>query len=138
MGHWNRKITPVNGAFFDIWAFVIKLLAGFWLTANLGAIRQVTEAHKIARRKQQAVWIRSTLLVGANLHQNGQLFSTRAVISQRIRRAPEATGQVPAFSYEQVETIVEQELGRRFKTIQIFDPLAAASLGQVQSPTAFR
>jgi len=28
---WNQKITPVNG---DIWAFVIKLLAGFWLNSK--------------------------------------------------------------------------------------------------------
>jgi len=76
---WNRKITPVNGAFFDIWAFVIKLLAGFWLNGKSWSYPGgVTEAHKIARRKQQAVWIRSTLLFRPNLHQNWAVVLPRA------------------------------------------------------------
>jgi len=58
----TEKITPVNGAFFRHLGLCYKITS--WLLARrqiLELSRRVTD--KIARRKQQAVWIRSTLLV---------------------------------------------------------------------------
>lgn len=135
---WNRENYSSKRRFFDIWAFVIKLSAGFWLDGKSWSYPGgVTEAKRIARRKQQAVWIRSTLLdLGPTFIKIGQLFSTRADLfpSEYVEELAKLQDKVPAFSYEQVETIVEQELGKKIPELfQIFDPipLAAASLGQV-------
>ena len=135
---WNRENYSSKRRFFDIWSFVLKLLAGFWIDGKSWSYPGgVTEAHRIARRKQQAVWIRSTLLdLGPTFIKIGQLFSTRADLfpSEYVEELAKLQDKVPAFSYEQVETIVEQELGKKIPELfQIFDPipLAAASLGQV-------
>ncbi len=135
---WNRGNYSSKRRFFDIWAFVIKLLAGFWIDGKSWSYPGgVTDAKRIDRRKQQAVWIRTTLLdLGPTFIKIGQLFSTRADLfpSEYVEELAKLQDKVPAFSYEQVETIVEQELGKKIpKLFPIFDPipLAAASLGQV-------
>ncbi|CDN11519.1 Ubiquinone biosynthesis monooxygenase UbiB [Richelia intracellularis] len=97
----------------------------------------MTEANCAARRKKQAIWIRNTLLdLGPTFIKVGQLFSTRADIfpSEYVEELSKLQDRVPAFNYEKVEAIVEQELAREIP--QLFHnfepvPLAAASLGQV-------
>jgi predicted unusual protein kinase regulating ubiquinone biosynthesis (AarF/ABC1/UbiB family) len=135
---WNREKYSRRRRFLDIWAFVLKLLAGFWLNSKSWSYPGgVTEAKQIARRKAQAVWIRHTLLdLGPTFIKVGQLFSTRADLfpSEYVEELAKLQDQVPAFSYEQVEAIVEQELGKKIPEIfHGFEPipLAAASLGQV-------
>jgi len=135
---WNREDYSSKRRFFDIWAFVIKLLAGFWLNSKSWSYPGgVTEAKRIARRKDQAVWIRNTLLdLGPTFIKVGQLFSTRADLfpSEYVEELAKLQDKVPAFSYEQVEIIIEQELGKKIPELfQTFEPipLAAASLGQV-------
>jgi predicted unusual protein kinase regulating ubiquinone biosynthesis (AarF/ABC1/UbiB family) len=97
----------------------------------------VTDAKKAARRKAQAIWIRTTLLdLGPTFIKVGQLFSTRADIfpSEYVEELAKLQDKVPAFSYDQVEAIIEQELGKKIPELfQSFEPvpLAAASLGQV-------
>ncbi len=135
---WNRENYSRRRRFVDIWAFVLKLLAGFWLNNKSWSYSGgVTEAKRIARRKAQAVWIRNTLLdLGPTFIKVGQLFSTRADLfpSEYVEELAKLQDQVPAFSYEQVETTIEQELGKKIPEIFYnFEPipLAAASLGQV-------
>ena len=135
---WNRGNYSRIQRLVEIWAFVIKLMTGFWLNNKSWSYRGgFTEVHKAARRKEQAVWIRNTLLdLGPTFIKIGQLFSTRADLfpSQYVEELTKLQDKVPAFSYEQVETIVEQELGKKISELyQSFDPipLAAASLGQV-------
>jgi predicted unusual protein kinase regulating ubiquinone biosynthesis (AarF/ABC1/UbiB family) len=97
----------------------------------------VTDAKKAARRKAQAIWIRNTLLdLGPTFIKVGQLFSTRADLfpSEYVDELAKLQDRVPAFSYEQVEAIVEQELDKKIPELfRSFEPipLAAASLGQV-------
>ena len=135
---WNRENYSRNRRFVDIWFFVLKLLADSWLDQKSWSYPGgVTEAKRIARRKKQAVWIRNTLLeLGPTFIKIGQLFSTRADLfpSEYVEELAKLQDRVPAFGYEQVEAIVEQELGKTIgELFYSFDPipLAAASLGQV-------
>ncbi len=135
---WNRENYSRNRRFIDIWFFVLKLVAGFWLDQKSWSYPGgMTEAGRIARRKKQAVWIRNTLLdLGPTFIKVGQLFSTRADLfpSEYVEELAKLQDRVPAFGYEQVEAIVEQELGKTIPELfYSFDPipLAAASLGQV-------
>ncbi len=135
---WNQENYSRRRRFIDIWQFVLTLLVGSWLNGKSWSyIGGVTEAKRIARRKQQAIWIRNMLLeLGPTFIKIGQLFSTRADLfpSEYVEELAKLQDKVPAFSYEQVETIIEQELGKQIPELfKSFDPipLAAASLGQV-------
>lgn len=139
---WNRENYSRSRRFIDIWAFVLTLTTGFWLNKKSWSYPGgVTEEKRIARRKEQAVWIRNTLLeLGPTFIKVGQLFSTRADLfpSEYVDELAKLQDKVPAFSYEQIENIIEQELGKTVSELfQSFDPIpiAAASLGQVHKAT---
>jgi predicted unusual protein kinase regulating ubiquinone biosynthesis (AarF/ABC1/UbiB family) len=135
---WNRENYSRRRRFLDIWSFVLTLLFKLWLyNKSWSYPGGVTEAKQVARRKAQAVWIRNTLLdLGPTFIKVGQLFSTRADIfpSEYVEELAKLQDKVPAFSYDRVEAIIEQELGKKIPQLyQSFEPipLAAASLGQV-------
>jgi predicted unusual protein kinase regulating ubiquinone biosynthesis (AarF/ABC1/UbiB family) len=135
---WNRENYSRQRRFVDIWAFVLSLMTGTWLDSKPWSYTGgVTEEKKSARRKRQAVWIRDTFLdLGPTFIKVGQLFSTRADLfpSEYVEELSKLQDRVPAFSYEQVEAIVEKDLGKPTNQLFLsFDPipLAAASLGQV-------
>ncbi|MBD2414612.1 hypothetical protein FACHB389_09735 [Nostoc calcicola FACHB-389] len=135
---WNREKYSSRRRFVDIWSFVLTLLFRLWLyNKSWSYPGGVTEAKQTARRKIQALWIRNTLLdLGPTFIKVGQLFSTRADIFpiEYVEELAKLQDKVPAFSYEQVEAIIEQELGKKIPELfQNFEPipLAAASLGQV-------
>ncbi|HEY9859425.1 MAG TPA: AarF/ABC1/UbiB kinase family protein [Candidatus Obscuribacterales bacterium] len=135
---WSRDKYSRRRRFVDIWSFVLTLLTSLWLNDKAWSYRGgITEAKKVARRRKQAVWIRETLLdLGPTFIKIGQLFSTRADLfpSEYVEELSKLQDRVPAFSYEQVEAIIEQDLGKQVHELyRSFDPipLAAASLGQV-------
>lgn len=135
---WNRENYSSKRRFVDIWSFVLTLMFKLWLyNKSWSYPGGVTEAQQAARRKAQAVWIRNTLLdLGPTFIKVGQLFSTRADIfpGEYVEELAKLQDRVPAFSYEQVEGIVQQEFGKKIPELfQTFEPipLAAASLGQV-------
>ncbi|MDM9384208.1 AarF/ABC1/UbiB kinase family protein [Chlorogloeopsis sp. ULAP01] len=135
---WNRENYSSRRRFVDIWSFVLTLLFKLWLYKKSWSYPGgVTEVKQTARRKTQAVWIRNTLLdLGPTFIKVGQLFSTRADIfpGEYVEELAKLQDKVPAFSYEQVEAIVAQELGKKIPELfESFEPipLAAASLGQV-------
>lgn len=139
---WNRERYSSQRRFLDIWAFVLNLLFGLWLYNKTWSYPGgVSEAKKAARRRSQAIWIRETFLdLGPTFIKVGQLFSTRADLfpSEYVEELSKLQDRVPAFSYEQVETIIEQDLGKTIPQLyRSFDPipLAAASLGQVHKAT---
>jgi predicted unusual protein kinase regulating ubiquinone biosynthesis (AarF/ABC1/UbiB family) len=128
----------------DIWSFVLTLMFKIWrYNKDWSYSGGVTESKQAARRKAQAIWIRTTFLdLGPTFIKIGQLFSTRADIfsAEYVEELSKLQDRVPAFSYEQVEGIIEQELGKTVPTLfQDFEPvpLAAASLGQVHKATLY-
>jgi predicted unusual protein kinase regulating ubiquinone biosynthesis (AarF/ABC1/UbiB family) len=135
---WNRENYSRHRRFVDIWAFVCTFLFGLWLDSKPWSYPGgMTEAKRAERRKQQAIWIRNTFLeLGPTFIKLGQLFSTRADLfpSEYVEELSKLQDRVPAFSYEQVEAIIQQDLGKTIPELyRSFDPipLAAASLGQV-------
>ena len=135
---WNRENYSRHRRFVDIWAFVLTLLFELWLDSKPWSYPGgMTEAKKAERRKKQAIWIRNTFLeLGPTFIKVGQLFSTRADLfpSEYVEELSKLQDRVPAFSYEQVEAIIQQDLGKTIPELyRSFDPipLAAASLGQV-------
>ncbi|MTJ51941.1 AarF/ABC1/UbiB kinase family protein [Anabaena sp. UHCC 0253] len=135
---WNREKYSSKRRFVDIWSFVLTLMFKIWRYNKAWSYPGgVTEVKQSARRKAQAIWVRNTFLdLGPTFIKVGQLFSTRADIfpSEYVEELSKLQDRVPAFSYEQVEGIIEQELGKTIS--QLFHsfepiPLAAASLGQV-------
>ena len=135
---WNRENYSRQRRFLDIWGFVLTLMFELWLDSKPWSYPGgMTEEKKAARRKKQAVWIRDTFLdLGPTFIKVGQLFSTRADLfpSEYVEELSKLQDKVPAFSYEQVEAIIEQDLGKKVPELyRSFDPipLAAASLGQV-------
>ncbi|NJM67293.1 MAG: AarF/ABC1/UbiB kinase family protein [Acaryochloris sp. RU_4_1] len=135
---WNRENYSRRRRFLDIWAFVLQLLLSRWWMGKAWSYwGGITEAKRSARRRKQALWIRETLLdLGPTFIKVGQLFSTRADLfpAEYVEELAKLQDRVPAFSYEQVERIIEQDFGRTIPELFCsFDPipLAAASLGQV-------
>ncbi|PPJ61684.1 ABC1 kinase family protein [Cuspidothrix issatschenkoi] len=135
---WNREEYSSKRRFVDIWSFVLTLMFRIWRYNKAWSYPGgITEAKQAARRKAQAIWIRNTFLdLGPTFIKVGQLFSTRADIfpGEYVEELSKLQDRVPAFSYEQVEGIVEHELGKKIPELfQDFEPvpLAAASLGQV-------
>ena len=125
---WNREKYSRQRRFFDIWAFVLLWLASLWLDSkNWSYWGGVSEEKKVARRRFQAIWVRETLLdLGPTFIKVGQLFSTRADLfpTEFVEELSKLQDKVPAFSYEQLELIVEQDLGKTVQELyHSFDPV---------------
>ncbi|MDJ0902963.1 MAG: AarF/ABC1/UbiB kinase family protein [Xenococcus sp. MO_188.B8] len=135
---WNRKKYSRTRRRLDIWAFVLTLSLTLWRNNRKWTYSGGFSEEKLAaRRHKQAVWIRESLLeLGPTFIKAGQLFSTRADLfpTEYVTELTKLQDRVPAFSYEQVAAIIEEDLGKPIKDLfRKFDPipLAAASLGQV-------
>jgi predicted unusual protein kinase regulating ubiquinone biosynthesis (AarF/ABC1/UbiB family) len=135
---WNRDRYSRNRRYVDIWSFVLKLLTVQWGYKKSWTYRDgMTEENQAKRRRAIAIWIRETFLdLGPTFIKLGQLFSTRADLfpSEYVEELTKLQDKVPAFSYEQVESIIFTDFGRTIPDLyRSFDPipLAAASLGQV-------
>lgn len=135
---WNRENYSRQRRYIDIWAFVLKLLVAQWGYNKAWTYPNgITEESQAKRRRALAIWIRETLLdLGPTFIKVGQLFSTRADLFpiEYVEELSKLQDKVPAFSYEQVEKIIEQDFGKAIpEQYRSFDPipLAAASLGQV-------
>jgi predicted unusual protein kinase regulating ubiquinone biosynthesis (AarF/ABC1/UbiB family) len=141
---WSRENYSRRRRYIDIWSFVLKLLAVRWGYNKTWTYKGgISDEKKATRRRSLAIWIRETLLeLGPTFIKLGQLFSTRADLFpvEYVEELSKLQDKVPAFSYEQVETIVFQDFGKTIPQLyRSFDPipLAAASLGQVHRAQLF-
>ncbi|HEY9825200.1 MAG TPA: AarF/ABC1/UbiB kinase family protein [Stenomitos sp.] len=135
---WNRENYSRHRRFVDIWTFVFQFLGSRWLMGKAWSYRGgMTPERQAVRRRSQAIWVRETFLeLGPTFIKLGQLFSTRADLFpiEYVEELSQLQDRVPAFGYDQVERIIEQEFGKTIPELfSSFDPipLAAASLGQV-------
>ena len=137
---WAQDDYNAMGRIQDIGQFATRLLFQIWLDQQPWSYRDSTLPlldQKAARQRRRAIWVRESLLhLGPTFIKIGQFFSTRADLfpSAYVEELSKLQDQVPAFSYEQVQTIVRRELGKpleaSFTTFNP-DPIASASLGQV-------
>jgi predicted unusual protein kinase regulating ubiquinone biosynthesis (AarF/ABC1/UbiB family) len=129
--HWGRLI--------EVGRIGLQFLVYLWADRQDWSYpsRQATPEAQAQRRRQRAIWIRESLLhLGPTFIKVGQFFSTRADLFpvEYIEELSKLQDQVPAFGYEQVTQIIEQELGDSVAvTFKSFSPvpIASASLGQV-------
>lgn len=135
---WNRRKYSRNRRRVDIWIFVFSFLLRNWLNNRKWSYRGgFTPEKQSARRRDQAAWIRENFLeLGPTFIKLGQLFSTRADLfpAEYVEEFSKLQDRVPAFSYDQIEEIIEFDFGKPVnKLFSYLDsvPLAAASLGQV-------
>ncbi|RZC43931.1 hypothetical protein C5167_036873 [Papaver somniferum] len=97
----------------------------------------MTEAKKVLRRKTLAKWLKESILrLGPTFIKIGQQFSTRVDIlaQEYVDQLSELQDQVPPFPSKTAVSIIEEELGGPVNDIFDrfdFEPIAAASLGQV-------
>jgi len=135
---WNSPNYSTLKRRIGIWRRVLRFVAELWLNSKPWSYKEgYTEANRAARRRRQAIWIREAMLdLGPTFIKLGQLFSTRSDLFpvEYVEELSKLQDRVPAFPYEQVETIVREDFGKPCSELyRSFDPipLAAASLGQV-------
>lgn len=138
-GRWNKfKTYSTIQRSLEIWGFVISFLFKAWFNNQKFAYRGgMTEAKKVLRRKTLAKWLKESILrLGPTFIKIGQQFSTRVDIlaQEYVDQLSELQDQVPPFPSKTAVSIIEEELGGPVNDIFDrfdFEPIAAASLGQV-------
>lgn len=138
-GRWSRfKTYSTIQRTCEIWGFVITFLFKAWLNNQKFSYRGgMTEQKKVQRRKILAKWLKESILrLGPTFIKIGQQFSTRVDIlaQEYVDQLSELQDQVPPFPSETAVSIIEEELGAPVNEIFDyfgFEPIAAASLGQV-------
>ena len=120
-----------------IWRAVLTLLAMLWWDSQSWTYRGgITADRRAARQQRRARWLTAELLqLGSAFIKLGQLLSARPDILPAgwVAELASLQDSVPAFPFEQVQTVLEEELGPRCAEVIDLDPLplGAASLAQV-------
>jgi predicted unusual protein kinase regulating ubiquinone biosynthesis (AarF/ABC1/UbiB family) len=135
---WSRDNYSEFARSIDIWRTVLTFSWMIWIDGKKWSyVGGKTEAKVKNRTRGRAIWLRESMLeLGPTFIKVGQLLSTRADIlpAESVQELSKLQDQVPAFTAEKAQQIIESELGKPIATMfGYFDPipLAAASLGQV-------
>ncbi len=138
--NWARENYTRWGRLLDIGRVTFLFLLSLWVDQHAWSYRAAQlpmEEQKAKRNRVRAIWLRDNLLeLGPTFIKVGQFFSTRADLfpAEYIEELSKLQDRVPAFEYEQVEAIIQKELGQPVHEIYAYFepvPLASASLGQV-------
>ncbi|CRY93376.1 ABC1 family protein [Synechococcus sp. WH 8103] len=120
-----------------IWRAVLTFLLFLWWDSQAWTYRgRPTPERRAARQQRRARWLTAELLqLGSAFIKLGQLLSARPDILPAgwVAELASLQDSVPAFPFEQVQTVLEEELGPRCAEVIDLDPvpLGAASLAQV-------
>ena len=120
-----------------IWRSVLTLLVLLWWDGQSWTYRGgATRERRAERQQQRAQWLTRQLLeLGSAFIKLGQLLSSRPDILPAgwVSELASLQDNVPAFSFDHVQTVLEEELGQRCAEVIDLDPqpLGAASLAQV-------
>ena len=120
-----------------IWRAVLTLLVLLWWDGQSWTYRGgATRERRAERQQQRAQWLTRQLLeLGSAFIKLGQLLSSRPDILPAgwVSELASLQDNVPAFSVDHVQTVLEEELGQRCAEVIDLDPqpLGAASLAQV-------
>ena len=120
-----------------IWRAVLTLLVLLWWDGQSWTYRGgATRERRAERQQQRAQWLTGQLLeLGSAFIKLGQLLSSRPDILPAgwVSELASLQDNVPAFSFDRVQTVLEEELGQRCAEVIDLDPqpLGAASLAQV-------
>ena len=120
-----------------IWRAVFTLLVLLWWDGQSWTYRGgATRERRAERQQQRAQWLTRQLLeLGSAFIKLGQLLSSRPDILPAgwVSELASLQDNVPAFSFDRVQTVLEEELGQRCAEVIDLDPqpLGAASLAQV-------
>ena len=120
-----------------IWRAVLTLLVLLWWDGQAWTYRGgATRERRAERQQQRAQWLTRQLLdLGSAFIKLGQLLSSRPDILPAgwVSELASLQDNVPAFSFDRVQTVLEEELGQRCAEVIDLDPqpLGAASLAQV-------
>ena len=120
-----------------IWRAVITLLVLLWWDAQSWTYREgPTPERRELRQRLRARWLKSELLrLGSAFIKLGQLLSARPDILPAgwVGELAALQDCVPAFPFDKVQSVLEEELVQRCAEVMDLDPepLAAASLAQV-------
>ena len=129
---WQRAIRALV-----IWRAVLTLLVLLWWDGQAWTYRGgATPERRAERQQQRAQWLtRQLLQLGSAFIKFGQLLSSRPDILPAgwVSELASLQDNVPAFSFDRVQTVLEEELGQRCAEVIDLDPqpLGAASLAQV-------
>ncbi len=120
-----------------IWWVAAALVGGLWWDGQAWTYPGgVTPERQARRRSRRARWItRQCLALGSAFIKLGQLLSARPDVlpAELVEELARLQDQVPAFGFDVVQGLLEQELGERCAEIVDLEeiPLGAASLAQV-------
>ena len=120
-----------------IWRVVLQLLVLLWWDGQSWSYRNGDVPQtRAARQVSRARWLTAELLqLGSAFIKLGQLLSARPDILPAgwVEQLASLQDSVPPFSFERVQSALEDELGQRCAEVIDLDPepLGAASLAQV-------
>ncbi|QSV53187.1 MAG: AarF/ABC1/UbiB kinase family protein [Dolichospermum sp. UKL201] len=127
---WQKTKYSTLARKIDIFRAAAKFMLFLWWDS-------IFPQDSLEHKKNRATWFVNTLIdLGATFIKIGQTLSTRADLLplEYIEALGTLQDQVPAFSSQEAINMIELELGKPVQFIYKefdFNPLAAASLGQV-------
>ncbi len=120
-----------------IWWLALGLALGLWWDGQAWTYPGgVTPERRARRSRRRARWLTEQFLqLGSAFIKLGQLLSARPDVlpAELVEELAQLQDRVPAFSFEVVQALLEQELGERCAEIIDLEPvpLGSASLAQV-------